>query len=86
MEQIFTNTEQNIYIIKNYTELYKEDLIAEIRYYKKRYNNMNLNNIITNFKTMSNEVLTFIQKFKPYFNYLWYHLQVRVTLTGFSVR
>ena len=42
MEQIFTNTEQNTNIIKYYPDLCKEDLIAEIRYYKKRYNNMNL--------------------------------------------
>ena len=38
METIFTNTEQNIYKIKDYPELYKEDFIAEIRCYKKRYN------------------------------------------------
>ena len=61
MEQIFTNTEQNIDIIKYYPELCKEDLIAENRCYKKRYNNMNLNNIITNFKTMSNEVIIFFR-------------------------
>ena len=59
MEQIFTNTEQNIDIIKYYPELCKEDLIAKIRCYRKRYNNINLNNIITNFKTMSNEVIHF---------------------------
>ena len=92
MEQIFTNIEHNIDIIKGYSELCKENLIAEIiiivnicsiclyilisvalqyvcidsisisiiyRCYKKRYNNMNLNNIITHFKTMSNEVITF---------------------------
>ena len=36
MEHIFTNrTEQNMYIIKDYPELYKEDLIAEIICYKK---------------------------------------------------
>ena len=35
MEQIFTNIEQNIDIIKEYPELYKEYVIAEIRYYKK---------------------------------------------------
>ena len=35
MEQIFTNTEQNIDKIKYYPELCKEDLIAEIRCYKK---------------------------------------------------
>ena len=58
MEQIFTNTEHNIDIIKDYPELFKEDLIAEIKFYKKHYNNMNLNNIITNFKTLSNEVIT----------------------------
>ena len=57
MEQIFTNIEQHIDIIKDYPELCKEDLIAEIRCYKKRYNNMNLNNILTNFKTMSNDVI-----------------------------
>ena len=66
MEQIFTNTEQHIDIIKYYPELCKEDLIAEIRCYKKRSNNMNMNNIITNFKTTSNKVITFFQKFKPY--------------------
>ena len=59
MEQIFTNIEQNIDIIKYYPDLCKEDFIAEIRCYKQRYNNMNLNNIITNFKTMSNEVIHF---------------------------
>ena len=64
MEHIFTNTEQHIYIIKYYPELCKEDLIDEIRCYKKRYNNLNLNNIITNFKTMSNDI--FIHKCKPY--------------------
>ena len=62
MEQIFTNTEQYIDIIKYYPELCKEDLIAEIRCYKKRYDNMNLNNIITNFKTMSNEVIQFFSE------------------------
>ena len=56
METIFTNTEQNIDIIKDYQEICKEDLIAVIRCYKKRYNNMNLNNIITNFKTMSKDI------------------------------
>ena len=59
IEQIFTNTGQNIDIIKNYPEFCKKDLIAEIRCYKKRYNNMNLNNILKNFKTMSNGVITF---------------------------
>ena len=62
MEQIFTNTEQNIDIIKDYSfypELCKEDLIAEIRCYKKCYSNMNLNNIIINFKNISNEVIHF---------------------------
>ena len=44
MESIFTNKEQNIDIIKYYPELCKEDFIAAIRYYKKRYNNKNLNN------------------------------------------
>ena len=58
MEQIFTNTEKNIDIIKDYPELCK-DLIAEIRFYKKRYNNMNMNNIIINFKTMYIEVIQF---------------------------
>ena len=29
----------------------KEDMIVKSRCYKKHYNNMNLNNIITNFKT-----------------------------------
>ena len=62
-EQIFTNTEQNIdiitIIIKDYPELSKEDLFAEIRCYKKRHNNMNLNNIITNFKTMSTKVIKY---------------------------
>ena len=57
MEQIYTNTDHTIDIIKDYPELCKEDLIAEIRCYKKRYNNMNLNNIIINFKTISNEVI-----------------------------
>ena len=61
MEQIFSNTEQNIDIIKDYPELCKEDFIAEIICYKKRYNNINMNNIITNFKYMSNfEVITFV--------------------------
>ena len=45
MEQIFTNID----IIKDYQELCKEYLIAEIRCYKKYYNNMNLNNIINFF-------------------------------------
>ena len=57
MEQIFKNTEQNIDIIKYYPEVCKEDLIAEIICYEKRYNNLNLNNIITNLKTISNEVI-----------------------------
>ena len=35
MEQIYTNTEQHIYIIKDYPELCKEDLIAESICYKK---------------------------------------------------
>ena len=39
MEQIFTNTEQNIYIIKDYQELCKEYFISKIRCYKKCYNN-----------------------------------------------
>ena len=38
----------------------KEDLIVKSRCYKKHYNNMNLNNIITNFKTISNEVIQFL--------------------------
>ena len=35
MEQMFTNTEKHIDIIKYYPELCKEDLIANIRCYKK---------------------------------------------------
>ena len=54
MEHIFTNTEHNIDIINDYPGLCKEDLIAEIRCYQKRYNNMNLNNIIIYFKTIYN--------------------------------
>ena len=38
----------------------KEDLIVKSRCYKQHYNNMNLNNIITHFKTMSNEVIQFL--------------------------
>ena len=62
IEQIFINTEQNMYILKYYPELCKEDLIAEIRCYKKHYNNMNLNNIIIHFKIMSNEVIQFFSR------------------------
>ena len=60
MEQIFTNTEHNIDIIKDYTELCKEDLIAEIRCYTKCYNNMNLNNIIKKYKLFlrSNKIVS----------------------------
>ena len=70
MEQIFTNTEQNIDIIKDYPELCKEDLIAEIICYKKRYNNMNLKNIITNFKTISNEVIHFFLEIQSLLKFL----------------
>ena len=33
---------------------------------------MNMNNIITNFKTMSNEVITFFSEIQTLLNYLWY--------------
>ena len=65
MEHIFTNIEQHFDKIKDYPELCKDNLIADIRCYKKRYNNINLHNIITNFKTKSNEVILFFRKFKP---------------------
>ena len=62
--------------------LCKEDLIVEIRCYRKRYNNMNLNNIITNFKTMSNEVIHFSPEIKNLLKLLIVNLQVRETLKG----